>query len=393
MADNTTFTPGTGASASTDQLAGGEHVPHVKVMDGTADSAVVLKVVAEDAAHTTGDTGLVAMVVRKDTATALAGADGDYIPLIVDSTGRLHIANADLVTLAGAVAVEGAALPTAAMVIAADDGTDTHLLQVDANGNLKAVMQAGTAAIGKLAANSGVDIGDVDVTSSSGQAAEAAALPGVFFVVAGDDGTDTHPLQVDSNGFLKAVLQAGTAAIGKLGANSGVDIGDVDVKSIAAGENVVGLVGAADTVVTITPVVAAEAHTGGDLLFDSTEIASAVRANGYTAIVESITIKDKGDQKAGMTLIFANAVTDFGVPGGVPDPDDTDLLTVLGTVAVVAGDYVDLGANAVATISNIGLLLKAGGATTSLYMAAITNETPTPASTSDYVIDVSFLRS
>lgn len=45
---------------------------------------------AEDAAHTTGDTGVMALAVRQDTATALA-ANNDYIPLIVDSSGRLHV--------------------------------------------------------------------------------------------------------------------------------------------------------------------------------------------------------------------------------------------------------------------------------------------------------------
>jgi hypothetical protein len=39
------------------------------------------------------------------------------------------------------------------------------------------------------------------------------------------------------------VLGAGSAAIGKLAANSGVDIGDVDVTSIAAGSNLIGDVG------------------------------------------------------------------------------------------------------------------------------------------------------
>jgi hypothetical protein len=39
------------------------------------------------------------------------------------------------------------------------------------------------------------------------------------------------------------VLAAGTATVGKLGANSGVDIGDVDVASIAAGTNLIGDVG------------------------------------------------------------------------------------------------------------------------------------------------------
>ena len=40
-----------------------------------------------------------------------------------------------------------------------------------------------------------------------------------------------------------ATLQAGSAAIGKLAANSGVDIGDVDVTSISAGTNRIGMVG------------------------------------------------------------------------------------------------------------------------------------------------------
>ena len=38
-------------------------------------------------------------------------------------------------------------------------------LQADSSKNLKVVLQAAAVAIGKLAANSGVDIGDVDVTS------------------------------------------------------------------------------------------------------------------------------------------------------------------------------------------------------------------------------------
>jgi hypothetical protein len=52
-----------------------------------------------------------------------------------------------------------------------DDGTDRKNVTVDAtSGNLQVdvstALPAGTNAIGKLAANSGVDIGDVDVTST-----------------------------------------------------------------------------------------------------------------------------------------------------------------------------------------------------------------------------------
>ena len=42
---------------------------------------------------------------------------------------------------------------------------------------------------------------------------------------------------------VQSTLQAGSNAIGKLSANSGVDIGDVDVTSISAGTNAIGKVG------------------------------------------------------------------------------------------------------------------------------------------------------
>lgn len=43
---------------------------------------------AEDAAHTSGDTGVFALAVRRDTATS-GGADGDYVSINVDSNGKL----------------------------------------------------------------------------------------------------------------------------------------------------------------------------------------------------------------------------------------------------------------------------------------------------------------
>ena len=89
-------------------------------------------------------------------------------------------------------------------------------MQVD----VVASLPAGSNAIGKLAANSGVDIGDVDVTS-------LPALP------------------AGTNSIGTVILGAGTAAVGKLSANSGVDIGDVDVTSLPAlpaGTNTIGKV-------------------------------------------------------------------------------------------------------------------------------------------------------
>lgn len=42
---------------------------------------------AEDAAHTSGDVGVMALTVRADTAAATAGTTGDYQPQITDATG------------------------------------------------------------------------------------------------------------------------------------------------------------------------------------------------------------------------------------------------------------------------------------------------------------------
>lgn len=148
-----------------------------------------------------------------------------------------------------------------------------------------------------------------------------------------------------------------------------------------------------DIVVTVTPTLDTSAYASGDLLFDSTEVANAVRANGGYAILESLTIIDKADQKMAFTLLFANAATDFGTLNSAPDPDDTETATVIGHVPVSTGDYIDLGGASVACVRNIGLLLKAGAATTSLYIAGVNGTGAPTYGASDLVLQIGLLRS
>lgn len=68
---------------------------------------------ADDAAHSSGDTGIMSLGVRKDAAAALAGADGDYQPFIFDANGRLHVTDPNA----------GTGAPTNP-VTEADSGTD-----------------------------------------------------------------------------------------------------------------------------------------------------------------------------------------------------------------------------------------------------------------------------
>lgn len=59
---------------------------------------------AEDTAHSTGDVGVMALAVRDD-CPASTGAANDYVPLLVDSVGRLHV---NMVHDASAIMYKGA---------------------------------------------------------------------------------------------------------------------------------------------------------------------------------------------------------------------------------------------------------------------------------------------
>jgi len=68
---------------------GSDQVPHHNVdtvLPGTGATSLGK---AEDAAHSNGDVGVMALGVRKDTAAALAGSDADYHPFLLDASGRV----------------------------------------------------------------------------------------------------------------------------------------------------------------------------------------------------------------------------------------------------------------------------------------------------------------
>ncbi len=148
MADNVAITEGSGKNIATNDIGGVQHqvikvgLGEAGALDGHLDAGqqsmasslpvtiasdqsdvdvAVTSVVpgtsatslgkAEDAVHTDGDTGVMALSVRKDTAAPLAGTDGDYQPVLTDASGYLwvHERNsqamaADLTTIAGGAA-------------------------------------------------------------------------------------------------------------------------------------------------------------------------------------------------------------------------------------------------------------------------------------------------
>jgi len=65
---------------------------------------------AEDAVHSSGDTGIMALAVRNDDVAALGGADGDYAPLQVNAAGSLY--TTDATGEAGSILVTGTSAVT-----------------------------------------------------------------------------------------------------------------------------------------------------------------------------------------------------------------------------------------------------------------------------------------
>jgi hypothetical protein len=166
----------------------------------------------------------------------IGGYDGSAVQVLkTDSDGELQI---DISTSALPSGAATSALQTSGNGILTTIDADTSLLagaiagtelQVD----VVASLPAGTNAIGKLSANSGVDIGDVTLNAGTAAFGKLSANTGVDIgsvaLLAGTNAVGTVILGAGTAEIGK--LAAGTASIGVLGANSGVDIGDVTLNA------------------------------------------------------------------------------------------------------------------------------------------------------------------
>jgi len=86
---------------------------------------------AEDAQHTSGEFGVMALAVRNDSGSSLVGTDGDYAPLMVNAYGMLNI-NYDMIRdVAPDVNAGAVSAGTPRMILASDDPAVTSLAIVD----------------------------------------------------------------------------------------------------------------------------------------------------------------------------------------------------------------------------------------------------------------------
>ena len=259
--------------------AGANNIGDIDVLSVVPGAGATNLGKAEDAIHATGDTGVYILAVRDDALAAHSGTDGDYESLHTDANGALWTH---------------------------DDVLEAALAGSELQVDVVASLPAGTNAIGKLAANSGVDIGDVDVLS----------LPAV-------------------------VLGAGTAEIGKLAAGV-ANIGDVDVLTIAAGDNNIGNV---DIVTMPNVTLAAGTNTNevvGDVAHDAAAAGNPVMVGGVAQAVDDTAPPNRVSTEADATRIatdFDGAI--FAHPHGPQvwsyHDDDVSAVTTDGTVHAAPG--------------------------------------------------------
>ena len=125
-------------------------------------------------------------------------------------------------------------------------------------------------------------------------------------------------------------------------------------------------------VITLTPDTATEECAAGDVIFQADELPNMVSVNAGTCMVHSIGVLDDDDNGQAIDIVFMDTtgLLDAGDDGGTIDAADGVIPdAILGVVQITS--YFDGIAWQYGYKTNIGLVLKAPSASTSIYVAAV----------------------
>ena len=141
----------------------------------------------------------------------------------------------------------------------------------------------------------------------------------------------------------------------------------------------VAAVGGRSKVLTYTPVINTVAYTANDAVGTDTELAAFFRIPSGTALLQSLLVIDKGDEKAALEvyLFSADPAGTFTNNGAFPTLTSADALLIVARISVAAADYVTQGGVAVAHLIGLGRVLEAATDSKSLWVAIATTGTPT----------------
>ena len=131
--------------------------------------------------------------------------------------------------------------------------------------------------------------------------------------------------------------------------------------------------------VTVTPTLDTNAYAAGDILFNPTEVASVtLESAGYARLV-GLSIFDGDAQAAALDLYILQASTSLGTINTAPNITDANLdpPNFQHVVSFVAADWANISGASVISWSHEGDGLPCVSSGTSMYIAALTQGTPT----------------
>lgn len=151
--------------------------------------------------------------------------------------------------------------------------------------------------------------------------------------------------------------------------------------------------GSPNATVAVTPTVSTSpAYTANDCVGGKQTIAMG-RASGLGGMLTGISMVDKGNQKAALTIVFFNAD-----PTGTTVTDNSavsiaaaDESKIVGWVDIAASDYKTIGSRAYVSKDAINKYMQPSGSA-NLFALVFTTGTPTYATTSDLTFNYHFLR-
>jgi hypothetical protein len=284
-------------------------------------------VLAEDAAHVSGDAGIQSLAVRNDSDTSLAGTTGDYTPLQVDSNGYLKVN-----IKAGAGSGGTASTDDAAFTAGSGSGTpmmgfvtsdlvdsgDVGVIGMLANRQVKVTLYDSAGA--ELAVGGGTQY-DEDTAHVSGDKLTMAGAVRRDVATSGvsADG-DRATVNVDANGLLWTVVGAALPT----GSNTIGNIGTI-ATSITPGTAAANLGKAEDAV-----------HTTGDVGVMALAVQRNTAASGAAdGDYATLNVNSTG-------RLYVDASVTVALPAGTNNIGDVDVLTVItGTGATNLGKAED----------------------------------------------------
>ena len=153
-------------------------------------------------------------------------------------------------------------------------------------------------------------------------------------------------------------------------------------------------VGGLTAVVSVTPTITAGAYHANDVIGGAEKLAAAVRKPVYTAILNSLVVTDRANQKALLDIwLFSILPTGTYTDNGAPTVSAADFAKLIGHVQIAVTDYTSIDSKAVACLRGLGLALQGAGAgSKDLYAVITTTGTPTYSSTSDLTLQFGFVQ-